>query len=210
MNPEKYQRQKIIEHTGYPCEKTHARINLRTNRLEEISRPNIKPDGFDYSENFDGVQRIFTSLTRNMKILTPHANDKILTPPTNDNTTSDDPARDQTQTHTVYINLKCIVGRGGGQTRFLREVYWFVTGQLNLLAASSELLSSPHDNNGEPDTTNHNPIYFANILDGDEADAAMNKFSYLLGLAEYARVKHRVYVGDLKGYLVWIGELIQG
>ena len=65
---------------------------------------------------------------------------------------------------------------------------------------------SPHDDNT---TTNHNSIYFANILDGDEADAAMNKFSYLLGLAEYARVKHRVYVGDLKGYLVWVGELIR-
>lgn len=88
----------------------------------------------------------------------------------------------------VYLNLKCIVGAGGAQTRSLREVYWFMQGQLNVLS-----------------TTNN--IYFANILDGDEADSVLPKFGYLLNLQEYAAVKNNVYVGDLKGYLDWTTTL---
>lgn len=84
----------------------------------------------------------------------------------------------------VYLNLKCIVGAGGAQTRSLREVYWFVQGQLNVLL-------------------NTQNTYFANILDGDEADSVLPKFQYLLALDEYAKVKNKVYVGDLKGYLQW-------
>lgn len=144
-NPEKYQRHKIIELTSYNCDKTHMRINMRMNTLKNIKCPNTQSDGFDYSEDFDGVQYI--------------------------------------ENKTVYINLKCIVGNGGVQTRSLREVYWFIQAQLKTLLQ---------------DTPN---IYFANILDGDEADKAMNKYKYLLELEEFADVKHRVYVGDLKGYI---------
>jgi len=57
-NPEKFQRQKIIDGTGIMCSKTNIRINLRTNTLNDIVYPNIKNDGFDYTENFDGVQCI--------------------------------------------------------------------------------------------------------------------------------------------------------
>jgi hypothetical protein len=88
---------------------------------------------------------------------------------------------------TVYLNLKCIVGSGGSQTRSLREVYWFVQGQLNVLK-----------------TTN---AYFANILDGDQADSVLPKFQYLLNLDEYSAVKTNVYVGDLKNYIVWATQL---
>lgn len=88
----------------------------------------------------------------------------------------------------VYINLKCIVGAGGAQTRSLREVYWFIQGQLNVLK-----------------TTNN--IYFANILDGDEANSVLSKFQYLLNLEEYSFVKKNVYVGDLKNYLTWTTSL---
>ncbi len=84
----------------------------------------------------------------------------------------------------VYINLKCIVGKGGAQTRSLREVYWFVEGQLNTLKKTEG-------------------VFFANILDGDEAAAAMDKFEYLLGLAEFSGVKNNIYVGDLRGYFDW-------
>lgn len=88
----------------------------------------------------------------------------------------------------VYINLKCIVGTGGAQTRSLREVYWFVQGQLNVLKTVQN-------------------TYFANILDGDEADSVLPKFQYLLNLEDYKIEKDKVYVGDLKGYLQWITEL---
>lgn len=84
----------------------------------------------------------------------------------------------------VYVNLKCIVGAGGAQTRSLREVYWFVEGQLNTLKKV--------DN-----------VYFANILDGDEAADSFDKFEYILSLAEFESVKNRIYVGDLKGYFDW-------
>jgi hypothetical protein len=84
----------------------------------------------------------------------------------------------------VYVNLKCIVGAGGAQTRSLREVYWFVEGQLNTLKKVGK-------------------IYFANILDGDEAADCMDKFEYILSLAEFAAIKNKIYVGDLKGYFDW-------
>lgn len=150
--PEDFQRQAIIDGTGVPCAKTDVRINLRTNTLREIAHPNKHDDGFDYSEDFDGVQ------------LTPTGN--------------------------IYVNLKCIVGKGGAQTRSLREVYWFVQGQLNVLKSGAGA-----------------PAYFANVLDGDEAAAVLPKFTYLLSRPEFADVSKKVYVGDLKGYFDWFASL---
>jgi hypothetical protein len=89
----------------------------------------------------------------------------------------------------IYINLKCIVGAGGAQTRSLREVYWFVKGQLNVLKTTPN-------------------VYFANILDGDEAQSVMTKFEYLLSLDEFKDQKQKVYVGDLKGYFDWFKKSI--
>lgn len=91
---------------------------------------------------------------------------------------------------TVYVNLKCIVGAGGAQTRSLREVYWFVQGQLNLIKEQKN-------------------IYFANILDGDEAHSTMEKFQYLLELPEFSEVKKYVYVGDLSGYFAWFKTVME-
>lgn len=69
----------------------------------------------------------------------------------------------------------------------MREVYWFVEGQLKVL------LNTADEN-----------IYFANILDGDEAHACLSKFEYLLSNPEFTTIKSRVYVGDLKGYFDWL------
>ena len=146
QKPEEYQRKKIIEGTGIICLKTNMRINFRTNTLKNITKPNINNDGFDYSENFDGVQYI---------------NDNI-----------------------IYINLKCIVGKGGSQTRSLREVYWFIEGQLNILKTIKN-------------------IYFVNILDGDECNLTMPKFDYLISLYVFENIKNKIYIGDLKGYFDW-------
>lgn len=143
---ERFARSAIEEGTGIPCPKTNVRINLRTNTLKDIAQPNKNKDGFDYTEDFDGVQT---------------ANDK-----------------------TIYVNLKCVVGKGGVQTRSLREVYWFVEGQLQALLGGAD-------------------AYFANILDGDEAHASLSKFEYLLSLPEFAAIRSRVYCGDLKGYFSW-------
>jgi len=144
---EKFQREKIIEGTGFECTKTNTRINLRTNTLKDISQPNTSVDGFDYSEDFDGRQLI------------------------NENT--------------IYIDLKCVVGKGGAQTRSLREVYWFIQGQLNVLKTTKN-------------------VYFANILDGDESNSCMSKFEYIASLPGFEDVRSRLYVGDLKGYFAWV------
>lgn len=151
--PEDYQRAKIIEVTGIPCPRTHMRINLRTNQMKVVTQPNTSEDGFDYSEDFDGVQSI---------------NGKL-----------------------IYLNLKCIVGTGGSQTRSLREVYWFINGQLNCLKSDEKL-------------------YFANILDGDEAHSALDKYAYLIRNIEDDKLKTRIYVGDLLGYLSWFQNLKDG
>ena len=150
--PEDFQRQKIIEGTGVKCDKTNMRINLITKMLKEIAQPNTKDDGFDYSEDFDGIQ-----VVKDIKI---------------------------------YINLKCVVGKGGAQTRSLREVYWFIKGQLKVLQSNKD-------------------IFFANILDGDEASFCMPKFEYLLSLDKFKSVKSNVYVGDLKGYFDWFKAKVE-
>jgi hypothetical protein len=135
--------------------------------------PNKNIDGYDYSEDFDGIQ-IF--------------DDK-----------------------TIYVNLKCIVGKGGNQTRSLREVYWFIEGQLKVLlgAAQAEQAGQavPTEPVSEP-AEKTTKIYFANILDGDEASRNLSKFEYLLSLPEYKTVKHNVYVGDLKTYFEWFKTIV--
>jgi hypothetical protein len=88
----------------------------------------------------------------------------------------------------IYINMKCIVGTGGNQTRSLREVYWFIRGQLQVLK-----------------NTNDKTLYFANILDGDEAHDSFSKFDYLL--QQYAEEKCKIYVGDLKNYIPWFKKV---
>lgn len=151
--PEEYQRAMIVSGTQQPCPKTKMRINLRTNTLHHLPYPNININGFDYSEDFDGVQII--------------------------------------QGKQIYINLKCVVGEGGSQTRSLREVYWFVEGQLNVIKTS--------------DQTN---VFFANILDGDEAHSVLTKFEYLLSLPKFTIEKNNIYVGDLKGYFDWLKSAV--
>ena len=89
---------------------------------------------------------------------------------------------------TVWINLKCVCGGGGAQTRTLRcECYPFVEDQMKYLLMSKK-----------------NDTYFANIFDGDEAASNMRHFNYLLRLPEYSTVRQYVYVGDLKGYFPWV------
>jgi hypothetical protein len=162
-NPENYQRQTISTLTKIPCLKTNIRINLRNNTLKEICYPNKYSDGFDYSENFDGIQTISNPTT----------------------------------TKSIYINLKCVVGSGGSQTRSLREVYWFIEGQLNVLLNQSNSVA----------ITSTNTIYFANILDGDQASSVFDKFNYLLDLPAYSSIKEFIYVGDLKNYFNWFDSI---
>ena len=54
--PEEYQRLQIITGSGRPCDTTHMRINWRKNIMVESAQPMRNPDGFDYTENFDGKQ----------------------------------------------------------------------------------------------------------------------------------------------------------
>lgn len=92
----------------------------------------------------------------------------------------------------VWVNLKSVVGKGGDQTRTLRdECYHFVDAQLNYLLKIKK--------------TN---CFFANIFDGDEASARMKQFQYLLGLPEFSTVKKYVYVGDLRGYFEWVKDSV--
>jgi len=55
---EVYQRNMIEKGTGYKCVKTNMRINTRTIKFVEIPHPNKLDDGFDYTEDFDGYQKI--------------------------------------------------------------------------------------------------------------------------------------------------------
>ena len=183
--PERYQRSNVEQGTGLSCSKTNMRINLRTSTLEDISHPNKANNGFDYTEDFDGIQTLSmaaaaaaaaASTSSSSSSQLAHKKLKKTRGPT------------RPVVAPVYINFKSIVGKGGGQTRSLREVYWFIDGQMKVVARCKD------------------EVYFANILDGDEAHAAMPKFEYLASLPEYTNIpaiKNNIYVGDLKGYFEW-------
>lgn len=153
MGPENQQRRFIEEGTGVKCLKTNYRINLENHKLVEIAHPNKQDDGFEYTENFDGIQSY--------------------------------------EEKKVYINLKCVVGNGGAQTRSLREVYWLTKGQLEYLLKNNE-----------------SDLFFANILDGDESYKCMRKYNYLLSKPQYKDIKDKVYTGDLKNYFEWIKNIL--
>jgi hypothetical protein len=150
MKPEIYQRSKIVEGTGVACSQTIVRINKRTGQMHDILHPMKHENGFDYTENFDGMQKLGEN--------------------------------------TIWINLKSVVGKGGSQTRTLRdECYPFIDAQLNYLLSS-----------------NTTTCFFANIFDGQEAAARMPMFNYLLNLPQFVNVKKYVYIGDLKNYFEWL------
>ncbi len=93
----------------------------------------------------------------------------------------------------IYINFKSVVGKGGAQTRTLRDqTYAFIEAQLAYC-----LKATAHTR------------YFANILDGDEAASSMRHFNYLLARPEFATVRQYIYVGDLKGYFGWLTQVCQ-
>ena len=156
--PEAYQRAQIVAGTGLPCPKSPMRLNWRAGTLLSSVRPMTSDDGFDLTENFDGVQ---TTAAGNL----------------------------------VYVNLKCVVGKGGSQTRTLRdECYPMVEAQLRYIL-----------NHGHKEGSDN--IWFANVFDGDEADRCMPKFRYLLAQPEFKKVFDRVFVGNLEEYIAWFGKM---
>ena len=63
IKPESYQREMIERGTGIPCTKSHMRIDKRRVIMEDCPQPMTKPNGFDYTENFDGVQIFGPNIT---------------------------------------------------------------------------------------------------------------------------------------------------
>jgi len=52
------QRKQIETMTGKECRKTIIRINKRTHQMQPRSNPMTRPDGFDWTEDFDGEQQL--------------------------------------------------------------------------------------------------------------------------------------------------------
>ena len=92
---------------------------------------------------------------------------------------------------TVYINMKCVVGTGGAQTRTMRDVYIFIKGQLDVILMSNNI-----------------DLYFANILDGDVIASKMKLYEHLFKKDRYKDLRPRIYIGDLYGYFGWINSII--
>ena len=89
---------------------------------------------------------------------------------------------------TIYYNLKMCCDKGGAQTRTLREVYHYIRCQLEYLLINNTI-----------------PVYFINILDGDECYRNKNKFNYLINNEKYSTIKNKVFIGDLNEYSnLWI------
>lgn len=54
---EKFQIGALNELLGKELGKTNFRIHKRYNRIEDVPQPYTKQDGFDWTENFDGISR---------------------------------------------------------------------------------------------------------------------------------------------------------
>lgn len=150
-NIEKYQRSIVEKITNIKCLKTNVRLNTRRLKIEKNLKPNTKENGFDYTENFDGFNKL---------------NNKKL-----------------------YYNFRCVVGKGGSQTRSLKDTYFFIEKQIKYLI-----------------NTNDKHIVFINILDGDESYRKLDKFIYLLNLFNiynHPIYKNNIYVGDLYSFKDW-------
>lgn len=93
--------------------------------------------------------------------------------------------RDPVSSNT-YFNFKFIVGRGGAQTRSLKDVYGFVRIQYqHVWSCLQRCVIAPR---------------FVNILDGDECARREPMFDWLR--EQFPHHTHAyVYVGDLYGYL---------
>lgn len=138
-----YQRNIVSAIVGKEIEKTNHRFNKETNTFEPIPHPNKERNGFEYTEDMDGI---FVS----------------------------------EEGITYYANFKMVCDKGGAQTRTLREVYDFITAQLNWLLENKE-----------------KAIEFINILDGDESWRTRDKFDFLKKKEKYKSIKDKIFIGDL-------------
>jgi hypothetical protein len=82
-----------------------------------------------------------------------------------------------------YFNFKMVIGKGGSQTRSLREVYHFIEQQLKYSLINKN-------------------VYFINILEGDESYRNKDKFDYLKNLEEYKKCNN-VFIGDIHMFKKW-------
>ena len=89
----------------------------------------------------------------------------------------------------VYYNFKFVCGKGGAQTRTLREVYHFVEAQLKYLL--SEQRKDDIKKRGE---------LFINILDGDQSHNCQPYFEHLLSRPEYITIVNKCFVGDSRSF----------
>tara|TARA_B100001093_G_scaffold2607_2_gene2663 strand:- start:3636 stop:4220 length:585 start_codon:yes stop_codon:yes gene_type:complete len=84
-----------------------------------------------------------------------------------------------------YFNLKIICNSGGAQIRYMRNVYYFTSNQLQHLSKYENL--------------NKN-VYFINILDGDQCYKHIDKFNFLINKPEFKSVKENIFVGDMSEF----------
>lgn len=86
-----------------------------------------------------------------------------------------------------YFNFKFICDSGGAQTRSLREVYYFIKNQMDVIL-----------------NIKCNNIYFINILDGNTCYCNMSKFRYLLNKDKYKDCNKYIFIGDSNDFLKYV------
>ena len=67
---EKYQKSIIENLTGFPLNNTNLRLNTETTELLDYRTPLVQINGFEWTENFDGIQLITNqTLLYNLKMI---------------------------------------------------------------------------------------------------------------------------------------------
>ena len=173
---ELFQRKMVENITNKKCAKTDVRLNWDTLSLEKIKYPNKQEDGFEWTEDFDGFQKIDQcNFYHNFKMIC-------------------DKGGAQTRTlREVYHFVKT-------QADYLNKLNNFAP---TILPSNNDQLVPYNKNKEEQNIISlipTNKLYFINILDGDESHRHMDKFQYLLKKEKYASVKDNIFVGNMDDF----------
>lgn len=176
---ELFQRKMVENITNKKCIKSNIRLNWDTLSLERIKYPNKQADGFEWTEDFDGFQKINQyHFYHNFKMIC-------------------DKGGAQTRTlREVYHFIKT-------QADYLNKLNNTISTIDDHIIHPNENKKEENIISIIP----IDKLYFINILDGDESHRHINKFQYLLNKKKYASIKDNIFVGNMDDFSIMFQSL---
>lgn len=168
------QRKQVEFVMDVPCAKTNLRFNTETFALQTMTRPLDHENGFEWTEDFDGL-----SIIGNKKF---YFNFKFIC----------DAGGAQTRSlREVNHFMKC-------QLEYLHKDVLVEQILAEKALAEQALVLEEKDTPEKSDE-----VYFVNILDGNTVMKHLSKFKFLVGKEKYTEVSDRVFIGDMYTFRTW-------